>query len=228
MGAAAAVAGVSAVAGLAGSYMQSQAIGDAQDSANAASKQARDQARADLEPWRTAGQNALGITADLSGANGPDAATAALKNYQTSPGYQWQLGEGLRAVDAGAAAKGMLRSGATLKGEQAYGAGLASQDFSTYYNRLYNLSNQGQNSAAGQAATTSAAGTQIAQTDASAGKAQASIYGNTASGISNAANNYANNSLYQDRTNALNGGFASNGGFSNANTTLSAQQLTAF
>ena len=29
------------------------------------------------------------------------AADAAFAGYRTSPGYQWQLGEGLRAVDAG-------------------------------------------------------------------------------------------------------------------------------
>jgi hypothetical protein len=196
MGAAAAVAGIGAVAGLAGGMMQSGAISGAQDSANAASAAAREQARADLQPWVTTGGNALGITGDLSGANGPDAATAAMANFQTSPGYQWQLGEGLRAVDAGAAAKGMLRSGATLKGEMEYGQGLASQDFSSYYNRLSDLSKLGQTSAAGQGAASMSAGKDIAQTDASAGAAQASIYGDMASGLSTAANKYATNSLY--------------------------------
>jgi hypothetical protein len=191
--------------------MQSDAVGSAQDSANAESRAAREQSRADLQPWVTVGNNALGMTADLSGANGADAATAAMGNFQKSPGYAFALDEGLRAVDAGAAARGMTRSGATIKAEEKYGQGLAAQDFSTYYNRLYNLSNQGQNSAAGQAATTSAAGSQIAQTDASAGSAQASIYGNTASGLSNIGNNYANQSLYQNRTNALYGGGMSSG-----------------
>ncbi len=191
-----ALTAVSAGVGLVGGAMQSDAVGDAQDSANAEQRAARDQARADLQPWVTAGGNALGITSDLSGANGTDAATAAMANFQTSPGYQWQLGEGLRAVDAGAAAKGMLRSGATLKGEMAYGQGLASQDFSNYYNRLFDLSKLGQNSAAGQADASTSTAKDIAQTDLSAGQSQASIIGNTTSGLGKLANNYATNSLY--------------------------------
>jgi len=51
----------------------------------------------------------------------------------------------------------------------------------------------------------------MAQTDLSEGSAQASIYSNEAKGIGNIANNYANNSLYQDRTNALMKGYGNPG-----------------
>ena len=223
---AAAATVASAGIGLVSSSMQADATADAQDSANAVQREAmdeqraaREQSRADLQPWVGAGRNALNMTGDLSGSNGPDAATAAMKNYVPSPGYQWQLGEGLRAIDAGAAAKGMLRSGATLKAETAYGQGLASQDFGNYYNRLYNLSNQGQNSAAGQASASLKTGEGIAQTNTSAGAAQADIYGNAAQGVGNSINQYQNNSLYQQRTNALNNGSVGGG---NGGTMLSA------
>jgi hypothetical protein len=207
-------AGVSAAAGIAGSLIQSNAISKGQKSSIDAQTAARDQARADLSPWTGTGGSANTASADLLGLNGPDAATRAMGNFTASPGYQWQLGQGLRAVDAGAAAQGMLRSGATLKAEQTYGQGLANQDFTNYYNRLFDLSKLGENAAGGSATASMNAGKDIAQTDAQAAGTQSSIYGNAAAGISNAANNYANQSLYQSRTNAMmnygGGGIAGN------------------
>jgi hypothetical protein len=117
------------------------------------------------------------------------------------------MDQGLRAVDAGAAAKGFGRSGATLKAEQTFGQGLADQDFNTYYNHLFDLSKLGESAATGSAAASQNTGTGMAQTDLSLGSAQTSIYGNLGKGIGDAANNYANNSLYQNRTNALMGGY---------------------
>jgi len=184
----AAAAGITAAAGLAGSALQSSAAGKGA----AAAQQAAAQQRNDLMPFRQAGLPALQAQQDLLGLNGQDAATAAMANYQTSPGYQWQLGQGLRAVDAGAAAQGMLRSGATLKAEQTFGQGLANSDFGTYYNRLMDISKLGENAAAGNATTanTSAA---LAQ---GAGNTQASIYGNAASGLSSGVNELFKNQQF--------------------------------
>jgi hypothetical protein len=199
-------AGITAGAGLIGGAMQSSAAGSANKASIAAQQAAEEQARADLQPWVTAGQPALTATSDLLGLNGPDAATAAMGRFQTSPGYQFQLSEGLRGVDAGAAAKGMLRSGATLKAEETFGQGLANKDFGDYYNRLFQLSSVGETAAAKQGAFSSNAADSISKSDALLGQQQASIYGNTASGIGTAANNYAKNTLYDDRTKAIAGG----------------------
>ena len=195
VGAAAAVA--SAATGIAGAVMKSGAVSQGQQQANTAIGQGLDTATNQLSPWTTTGVPANTAEADLLGLNGPDAASAAMARYQTSPGYQWQLGQGLRAVDAGAAAKGMLRSGATLKAEQTFGAGLADSDFGTYYNRLAGLSGQGLSAATGIANAAVGAGTQIANTDASAGAGQASIYGQAASGIGTGINQLANNTAFQ-------------------------------
>jgi hypothetical protein len=181
-----------AAAGVIGGVMQSSAVSGAADKANAATQKAAAQQRQDLMPWATTGGLANTASTDLLGLNGPDAATAAMANYQTSPGYQWQLGQGLRAVDAGAAAKGMLRSGATLKAEQTFGQGLANTDFGQYYNRLFDLSQLGEKAAAGQGAGALQAGHDIAATDIAAGGAQASIYGNTAKGIQTGINQLSN------------------------------------
>jgi hypothetical protein len=140
----------------------------------AQAQQALQQQRADLAPWRTTGGQALGASADLLGLNGPDAAAAAMGNFQTSPGYQWSMDQGTRAVDAGAAARGMLRSGAEIKAQQTFGTGLADQEFQQYYKNLTGLSTLGENAAAGGATTAQTAGS-LAQ---GAGNTQGSIYGN--------------------------------------------------
>lgn len=57
------------------------------------------------------------------------------KKVESTPGYQFQLGQGLKAIERTQAAKGMLSSGNTLMAAQEYGAGLASQ---TYQQSLQN------------------------------------------------------------------------------------------
>jgi len=190
-GAAAAIgAGISAAGSLGGGLLQSGAA----KSGQAQAQKQFEQQRQDLAPYRQAGLAPLQAQGDLLGLNGQPAADAAMANYQTSPGYQWQFNEGLRATDAGAAAQGMLRSGAALKAEQTFGQGLANSDFGTYYNRLMGLSTLGANAAAG--------GAQTAQGAASAAlggaNAQSSIYGNTANSLGTVANNLLSNKNFQD------------------------------
>jgi hypothetical protein len=186
---------VSAVTSLVGGIMGANAITSAQNSANATQMQMYNQTRNDLLPYNTAGQTATTQEQSLLGLNGQDAANAAMSTYQTSPGYQWQMQQGLRGVDAGAAASGLLRSGATLKAEDTFASGLANSDFSNYYNRLSGISSLGESAAAqtGQAAT--ATGQGIASTDTSGAAALASIYGNTAKSLGNQSNSLFN-SLY--------------------------------
>ena len=83
-------------------------------------------------PWREAGINALGKMqrGDVMG--------------QMDPGYQFRLSEGMKALDRTAASRGGLLSGATLKGAQRYGQGLASQEYGNAYNRLAALAGVGQ------------------------------------------------------------------------------------
>jgi len=190
---------IAAGAGLVGSVLSSNAASSSADKANDTQRRALEVSRADLEPWRTAGQTALPRMQDAAGLNGQEGYDAAMKAFHTSPGYQFQLDQGLRAVDAGAAANSFGRSGAVLKAEQAFGSGLADQSFKDYYNRLFDLSKLGESAASGQASASQATGTGIAQTDLSEGSAQTSIYSNAAKGIGNTANNYMNNRLYQER-----------------------------
>lgn len=162
-----------------------------------------DRSREDLMPWAETGRNALLATSNLSGLNGPDAAHEAMGGFTASPGYEYARDEALRGVERRAAATGTLRSGNTLRALTGVAEGLASQDFGIYYNRLADLAKGGQAAAAGQQQASSvlsgeigknAAG--VAQTIASAGGAEASIYGRTASGVGDAVQSGFANDRY--------------------------------
>ena len=168
--------------------MQKNAIDKGASQARDALNQGVTTATNQLSPWTTTGVPANQQQSDLLGLNGPDAATKALATYRTSPGYQWQMGEGLRAVDAGAAANGLLRSGAALKAEQTFGAGLADSDFGNYWNRLQQLSGAGLTAAGGIANAATGGAANIANVDIGQAGADASIYGNMAKSIGTSAN----------------------------------------
>jgi hypothetical protein len=174
--------GISAIAGSG----QSSAISAGQQQANAV-----------LAPYSNTGVQSDTQTANLLGLNGQPAADAAMSTFQSSPGFQYQLSQGLKAVDAGAAATGMLRSGSTMQAEQTLGNNLANQDFQQYISNLNGLSNYGITAAGGQAST-----------DTSAAGQQASIYGNTVNGISNALGGSAGTSSTQNGLSSL---FTANG-----------------
>lgn len=55
-----------------------------------------------------------------------------------SPGFQFRLGEGLKALERSAAAKGTLLTGGTMKGLSDYSQNSASQEYGNVYNRAYN------------------------------------------------------------------------------------------
>ena len=196
VGAAAAVA--STAAGIGSDIARSGAISGGQSQATGALQQGLTTATNQLSPWTATGAPANAQEANLLGLNGQPAADAAMGTFQQSPGYQWQLQQGLRGVDAGAAAAGMLRSGATIKGEETYGEGLANQDFSNYWNRLQQLSGSGLTAAQGISNAAVGTGTQIANTDASAAAGQSSIYGQLGTGLSTGINQLASNTAVQD------------------------------
>ena len=67
----------------------------------------------------------------------------ATDRLEQTPGYQFQMTQGTKAIARSQAARGMLRSGNTQLGIQAYGQGLAEQTFNTYMNRLSGIVAQG-------------------------------------------------------------------------------------
>lgn len=143
-------------------------LGSALIGSNAASRAAKAQARAaqqarqDMLPFMIPGQGAMASLAQLYGINPQTGAAdpnqafneASLEAFRRSPDYAFAQREGLGALENSAAARGMLRSGNTLRGITEFGQGLATQTFSNYRGALAQLAGIGAGAAggAGQAA----------------------------------------------------------------------------
>jgi len=85
-------------------------------------------------------QQMLGMGQALMGmgGNSPEAqrrAQEAFQQYQNSTGFQFRMGEGTNAITGNAATRGLLNSGATLRGLNDYGQGMASQEFGNFMNQ---------------------------------------------------------------------------------------------
>jgi len=204
-------------------------------------KDAVQQGQGYFQPYYGTGTQAIGQEGALLGLQGQDAANAAMATYQQSPGYQWQLGQGLRAVDAGAAAgvrQPGVRSGATIKAEEAYGQGLAQQDFGNYYTRLNQLAGMGQSAGTSIAnlgtwgaaqdvqAGQNLVGTISGQTNnataqaVGAANAQSSLYGDAAKGLGGTVNTLFNTPGFQNTVSGLfnNQSYGNNTNFLNSST----------
>lgn len=76
--------------------------------------------------------NAANYLQQAAGMTPPSVVT---ENWlQQTPGYQWQLGQGLNAVQASAAARGLGVSGSSLKGAATYATGLADSNYQSQFN----------------------------------------------------------------------------------------------
>lgn len=100
--------------------------------------------REDLMPWQEAGLVSLEKLRALLGFEGEQAAEKALTE---SPAYQFNLEQGLEAINKGAAARGNFYAPATLRDIGRFSHGLASNEFGNIYQRLFGLSEAGRGAA---------------------------------------------------------------------------------
>lgn len=190
----------SAVVGAGASMASSKAQAKAADKSAKAQMDMYYQTRADLAPYNTAGQAATkdlsNRLADLTSPIIMDQAT-----LERTPGYQFNLSQGLKSTQNGAAARGLGNSGAALKGAATFATGLADSTYQNQfsnavanqtnaYNRLMGVAQLGQNAAAqtGNAGTQAAAGAGNAYIQG--GNAIAAGYNGVANSITGGVNNY--------------------------------------
>lgn len=88
---------------------------------------------------------------DASGANGLPGQTRARANFQTDPGYGFQLDQGLQALQRTHAAAGNLNSGNADTDTLKFSQGLADQSYGNYVSRLLPYLGLQGNAVAGQA-----------------------------------------------------------------------------
>jgi hypothetical protein len=224
-----AIAGASllgAGASVYGSTKAAEAQKEAANQANATQLQMYNQQRADLAPYTQAGgeglnalRTYLGVGDNTSAANyGGYNQRFGMDQFTADPGYAFRLSEGMKGLNANAAARGGLISGAALKAATNYGQQAGSQEYTNAFNRFMqqkeaertgygDLARIGQASAAGQAAAAGQYGTAAAQNYANAGQAQASGY----VGATNAINQGLSQGISQYQTNSLLSGLRGGG-----------------
>lgn len=78
----------------------------------------------------------LGFYKDALGLNGADGSEAALGRFQTGPGYEFAMGQGLDALERRASARGQLNSGGTSLDTLSFAHGLADQEWDDYLGNL--------------------------------------------------------------------------------------------
>jgi hypothetical protein len=107
-------------------------------------------------------------------ANPQAAQQAAFAQFRATPGYQFGLTEGMNAIQSGAAARGSLNSGKTLRALQRYGNDYADQQgYTPYMNRLASLFGGAQTAAGGIGGAGQDYASQVGQNNQNAANARA-------------------------------------------------------
>jgi len=226
---AAGVGAIGAVAGgvLSGNAAKSAAKTQADAAARASDAALRQQeiTREDLAPFRSAGVDSLqslraalglpfddgtlGVPSPLA-MNGIGGLTfqPTQAQLEATPGYQFDLSQGLRGVESSAAARGLGISGAALKGAAGFATGLANntlttqqqifqQNLGNVLNPLMSLASQGENASAqtgqlGQAAVNSSNAANLggAASSAAGQVGSANAIAGGINGLGNSASNF--------------------------------------
>jgi hypothetical protein len=239
---------VGGIGGAAGSLLGGSSAASGSKAAADTQRQMYLTTRADLAPFVSAGTSVLpqltslatsGPTGggpnyiDTAAANVPPTMTQA--ELEKTPGYQFNLSQGLKAVQAAAAARGLGVSGASIKGAATYATGLADstyqnqfanaqQRFADYLNlntaqqgqvqnqyaRLHDTATLGANAAAQTGQTGATLAGNAGQYLQGAGLANAAGITGVGNALTGAANNYL---AYNTLQNALASGNGTTGGY---------------
>lgn len=119
-----------------------------------------------------------------------------LRNFFTSPGYNFRIGEGIKALDRGAAAKGGLYSGAQMKGITRFGQGIASDEYARWLGGLQSLAGQGISAGNQYGAAAGQTGADLARIYGNSAYARGSAYGDAAGGVNDAIQGGIGNWIY--------------------------------
>lgn len=191
---------ISAYASSSAASKASKAQRKSADKATQAQLEMYYQGREDMAPWREGGTWAL---EQLRGK-----IEAGPGEYTESPGYQFRLGEGVKAMERGAAARGNVLSGAQTKDLTRFGQDYATQDYDNFLRRYYqsltpyqSMAGQGQTTAGQTAQMGMQTGQSVGQNYLTAGAARASGYINQANVMSGALTSGVENYLLYDYLN---------------------------
>ena len=210
----------SAVIGAGASIYGSSTAANAQKDAASQSINAQQQqqaiTRGDLLPYNTAGQDAL--TKLQSNNYYTDPIKMDQATLDATPGYQFNLTQGLKSTQNSAAARGLGVSGAALKGAAAFSTGLSDNTYQNQfnnantnntnaYNRLTGIINTGESAASQTGVFGANAANQTSAALTGSGNASAAAANSQGGAIGNAANSIGGYAAYR----GLYGGSSNNG-----------------
>lgn len=174
------------------------------------------------EPFRQTGLTAQNRLLELLGIGGNQAAAGygtyanppTLEQLQMDPGYGFRFNEGMKALNAQAAARGGLISGGALKAATRYGQDAGSQEYQAAFNRyqankasqlnpLQSLAGQGQTAANIMTGTAGQYGQNYANNVNNAGSARASGYIGQANALTGGIGQFLNYQSNNQLANAL-------------------------
>jgi hypothetical protein len=118
----------------------------------------------------------------LMGALGigtPEQVASARSSFSASPGYDFQLGQGLQAIARQRAIGGMGASGNADIDAMTYAEGLANQNYQQWLTNLMNTGQMGLSATSGAAAGQAAGYGSLADLAKAYGEDQTGVYGNT-------------------------------------------------
>lgn len=130
-----------------------------------------------LNPWASAGENALGVYQGSLGLGGDAARDSAVAAYRASPGYERRVAEATDAVARKASALGALGSGNTMQAISDRANYLADEDYGRWQGQVQGVADRGQQAATVQAGLQGQLGNQLAGLGQAQGTSEAGLYG---------------------------------------------------
>lgn len=178
------------IGGITGSTAAAEAAESGARQAGAASLAATEK-NIDFQKWLWGEQTALQQPFMEAGIGGLEGYQSMLEggfqpeSYLTDPGYEFRLGEGQKAIEGSAAARGMQLSGSNLKDITRFSQDYASAEYGNAYNRWqqdlsnqFNLAQMGQSAASNVGAAGGQMGSRVGQSILSGGQAESQMYSN--------------------------------------------------
>lgn len=188
-----AIVGTSVVSG----YMAGEASDSATRNANNASaasiaeqKRQFDLTRKDTAPYREAGESALNTMKSLNSGD--------MSSFKESPGYQFNLEEGQKAIDRSLVARTGGLGGAGVKEGVRFASGMASNEYSNFWNRIASQAGLGQTGVSQSAAAGTNSANAMSNTYMTAGQQRGNASTMAAQGMNNAFQSGVSNYMLYD------------------------------
>jgi hypothetical protein len=191
----------------------------ASDRAIAAQQAGLSEQQAISAPYVDKGTQAMNRLAAMTEPGGEFYDPFSQTDFKEDPGYAFRLKEGMKALNATAAARGGLISGNALRAATGYGQEMGSQEYQNAFNRYYTertnkmdplkfLTGVGQAAGSGQAANIGATTGNISNLTTGAGNAMAAGQVGSANAYTNAMGQGINQGVSMYQTNQLLNRFA--------------------